>query len=180
MERANEVSNAFAAILAGGSGTRMGNPDKPKQFLMLGSKPILVHTVEKFCVTGEFDAVLVLCPETWVQQTRDVMARYSPNFACEVTVIAGGATRNDTVTNAVSYIESSFAVDDETVLVTHDAVRPFVTHRIILDNLKAARAHGACDTVIPATDTIVESLDAATIRTGAIFIRGKRLNRLTS
>ena len=163
MERANEVSNAFAAILAGGSGTRMGNPDKPKQFLMLGSKPILVHTVEKFCVTGEFDAVLVLCPETWVQQTRDVMARYSPNFACEVTVIAGGATRNDTVTNAVSYIESSFAVDDETVLVTHDAVRPFVTHRIILDNLKAARAHGACDTVIPATDTIVESLDAATI-----------------
>ena len=72
MERANEVSNAFAAILAGGSGTRMGNPDKPKQFLMLGSKPILVHTVEKFCVTGEFDAVLVLCPETWVQQTRDV------------------------------------------------------------------------------------------------------------
>ena len=51
MERANEVSNAFAAILAGGSGTRMGNPDKPKQFLMLGSKPILVHTVEKFCVT---------------------------------------------------------------------------------------------------------------------------------
>ena len=55
MERANEVSNAFAAILAGGSGTRMGNPDKPKQFLMLGSKPILVHTVEKFCVTGEYE-----------------------------------------------------------------------------------------------------------------------------
>lgn len=163
MDRKKVKSNAFAAILAGGSGTRMGNPDKPKQFLMLGSKPILVHTVEKFCVTGSFDAVLVLCPETWVQQTKDLLAKYSPSFAQEVTVIAGGATRNDTVTNAVDYIEGAFDVDDDTVLVTHDAVRPFVSHRIIADNLEAARLHGACDTVIPATDTIVESLDATTI-----------------
>ena len=163
MKSASRTGNAYAAILAGGSGTRMGNPDKPKQFLMLGSKPILVHTVEKFCVSGEFDAVLVLCPETWVQQTKDLLAKYSPHYAQEVTVIAGGATRNDTVTNAVSFIEDSFPVDDDTVLVTHDAVRPFVTHRIIADNLEAARTYGACDTVIPATDTIVESVDAATI-----------------
>ena len=135
MKSASRTGNAYAAILAGGSGTRMGNPDKPKQFLMLGSKPILVHTVEKFCVSGEFDAVLVLCPETWVQQTKDLLAKYSPHYAQEVTVIAGGATRNDTVTNAVSFIEDSFPVDDDTVLVTHDAVRPFVTHRIIADNL---------------------------------------------
>ena len=60
MNEPRNNTNAFAAILAGGSGTRMGNPDKPKQFLMLGSKPILVHTVEKFCVTAAFDAVLVL------------------------------------------------------------------------------------------------------------------------
>lgn len=90
MKSASRTGNAYAAILAGGSGTRMGNPDKPKQFLMLGSKPILVHTVEKFCVSGEFDAVLVLCPETWVQQTKDLLAKYSPHYAQEVTVIAGG------------------------------------------------------------------------------------------
>lgn len=89
MKSASRTGNAYAAILAGGSGTRMGNPDKPKQFLMLGSKPILVHTVEKFCVSGEFDAVLVLCPETWVQQTKDLLAKYSPHYAQEVTVIAG-------------------------------------------------------------------------------------------
>lgn len=45
----------YAAILAGGSGVRMGNPDKPKQFYMLGNKPILAHTVEKFCVSGLFE-----------------------------------------------------------------------------------------------------------------------------
>ena len=156
-------NNAFAVILAGGSGTRMGNPDKPKQFLMLGSKPILVHTVEKFCVSGSFDAVLVLCPETWVQQTRDILVKFSPEFASDIVVAAGGITRNETVLNALSYIKEHYKIDANTVVVTHDAVRPFVTHRIIQDNLEAARTVGACDTVIPATDTIVESMNATTI-----------------
>lgn len=156
-------ANAFAVVLAGGSGTRMGNPDKPKQFLMLGSKPILVHTVEKFCVTGSFEAVLVLCPEIWIQQTKDLLMKYAPDFMSDIVVVAGGVTRNDTVMNALSYIEEQYETNEETVLVTHDAVRPFVTHRIIEDNLKAARVTGACDTVIPATDTIVESVNATTI-----------------
>jgi hypothetical protein len=50
-------------------------------------------------------------------------------------------------------------LDDETIIVTHDSVRPFVTHRILDENIEAAKQYGACDTVIPATDTIVESLD---------------------
>lgn len=68
--------NVYAAILAGGSGTRMGNPEKPKQFLMLGDKPILAHTVEKFCAVGLFDSIVILCPEPWMQQTRDLLRRY--------------------------------------------------------------------------------------------------------
>ena len=47
--------------------------------------------------------------------------------------------------------------------ITHDAVRPFVTYRIIEDNIKAAKEFGACDTVIPATDTIVESTDGNSV-----------------
>ena len=156
--------NAYAAVLAGGSGTRMGNLEKPKQFLMLGDKPILVHTVEKLCVSNCFDGVVVLCPEPWIRQTRDLLKRYSPLFAESVHVTAGGATRNDTVMRAVEYVEREFPVDDDTVIVTHDAVRPFVTQRIIEENVSAAREHGACDTVVPATDTIVESLDGATIK----------------
>ena len=71
--------NVYAAILAGGSGTRMGNPEKPKQFLMLGDKPILAHTVEKFCAVGLFDSIVILCPEPWMQQTRDLLRRYCPD-----------------------------------------------------------------------------------------------------
>lgn len=156
-------SNAFAAILAGGSGTRMGNLEKPKQFLMLGSKPILVHTVEKFCVSNCFDAVVVLCPEPWLRQTRDLLRKHCPLFADRVSVTAGGASRNDTVMSAIAYIEENFPVDAESVIVTHDAVRPFVSQRIIQQNIQAARATGACDTVIPATDTIVESVDGEAI-----------------
>ena len=158
-----ERSNVFAAVLAGGSGTRMGNADKPKQFLDLGGKPVIVHTLEKFLAGDRFDAVVVLCPATWVRQTEDLIAAHCGHYADKVAVIAGGAQRNDTVRNAVRHITENYEVDDDTILVTHDAVRPFVTFRMIEENIAAAREFGACDTVVPATDTIVESLDGAAI-----------------
>lgn len=153
----------FAAILAGGSGVRMGNPDKPKQFFFLGDKPILVHTLEKFCAAECFDKVLVLTPATWVKQTRDIIAKHCPQYVDQVEIIAGGAERNDTIMNAIRYFEKECGADESSIIVTHDAVRPFVSLRIIEENVAAARERGACDTVIPATDTIVESLDGATI-----------------
>lgn len=156
-------TNAYAAILAGGSGTRMGNVDKPKQFQMLGGKPVIIHTVEKFCASGKFDAVVVLCPSEWVRQTGDLVAKHSALYADQIHVTAGGARRSDTVNNAIAYVQDNFDTDDDTVLVTHDAVRPFVSYRMIEDNIAAAREFGACDTVIPATDTIVESIDGSAI-----------------
>ncbi|MEG1243217.1 MAG: D-ribitol-5-phosphate cytidylyltransferase, partial [Oscillospiraceae bacterium] len=78
-------------------------------------------------------------------------------------VIKGGSTRNETLYNAIKYIEENYGIDDDTIIVTHDAVRPFVTHRIIEENIQAAMEFGACDTVIPATDTIVQSNDGTTI-----------------
>lgn len=169
-------SKVFAAILAGGSGTRMGNPDKPKQFLMLGSKPIIVHTIEKFFISGRFVAVIVLCPKAWIQQTQDLLNRYCPQFADEIIVTAGGATRNQTVRNAVSYVRNHFETDFDTVLVTHDAVRPFVSYRIINDNIRLAQEIGACDTVVPATDTIVESVngvDISSIPSRSVLYQGQ-------
>lgn len=153
----------FAAILAGGSGVRMGNPNKPKQFFYLGDKPILVHTLEKFCASGRFDAVLVLTPATWVQQTKDIIHKHCLQYVDAVDVIAGGPERNDTIMNAIRYFEEECAADADAVIVTHDAVRPFVSLRIIEENIEAALAHGACDTVVPATDTIVESINGEVV-----------------
>ncbi len=67
--------------------------------------------------------------------------------------------------NAITQIEKEYETDDETIILTHDAVRPFVTHRIIEDNIKYAIEYGACDTVVPATDTIVQSEDNKFITT---------------
>ena len=153
----------YAAILAGGSGTRMGNPDKPKQFWLMGGKPVIVHTVEKFCLSDSFDKVIVLAPKGWMQQTQDIIDRDLPQFHDRIALVAGGAERNDTIMNAIAYIENEYGLGDDDIIVTHDAVRPFVSHRIIEENIEAARAYGAVDTVIPATDTIVQSIDGKTI-----------------
>lgn len=152
----------FAAILAGGVGSRMGNSDVPKQFLNLGDKPILIHTIEKFIINSKFDKILVLTPNNFINSTTDLIKNIEGETD-KIIVLEGGETRNDTIRNAINYIKSNFSIDDDSIIVTHDSVRPFVSHRIIEDNIKMASEYGACDTVIPATDTIVESVDGNTI-----------------
>ena len=137
------ANNIFGIILAGGQGTRMGNAERPKQFMEIGRKPIIVHTIEKFVIHSAFDRIIVLSPKAWISHTKD----------------PGGSTRNETIMNAIRYIEENFGLDDDTIIVTHDSVRPFVSHRMIEENIQAAVEYGACDTVIPASDTIVESQD---------------------
>lgn len=154
----------IGAVFAGGSGSRMGSTDTPKQYLMLGSKPIIVHTVEKLYLHPGLDHIVVLCPENWIRQTLDMLAKSLPADG-RIDVIAGGASRNDTLANAIAYVENKFGLGPDTVLLTHDAVRPFVTHRIISENIEAALKYGACDTVVAASDTIVESADNCFIST---------------
>lgn len=152
----------YGVILAGGVGSRMGG-DKPKQYLNLKGKPIIVYTVEKFFACPEFEKVIVLCPAKWVEHTKNLIKRHISPAMDKVAVIEGGATRNETIMNAINFIEAQGCLDESTVIVTHDSVRPFVTHRIIEENIEACENYGACDTVIPATDTIVESENSKSI-----------------
>lgn len=152
----------FAAILAGGIGSRMGGTDTPKQFLDLGGKPVIVHTIEKFVINENIDKVIVLTPKNFINHTNHLIDEYVSNNE-NIIVIEGGKTRNDTIMNSISYIDENFGIDEDSIILTHDSVRPFVTHRIIEDNIDAAKRYGACDTVIPATDTIVESINSKTI-----------------
>lgn len=151
----------FAGILAGGSGTRMGKTDLPKQFLSLGEKPIIVHTIEQFLISPVIEHIIVAVPENWINYTKDIIEKYCNSD--RITVISGGADRNGTVMNVCRYIEENYETDENTVLVTHDAVRPFITQRIIKDNVNGCLKYGATDTVVPAFDTIVESKNGETI-----------------
>lgn len=148
----------FAAILAGGIGNRMGEIGKPKQFLNLGDKPIIIQTLEKFYLNNNIDYIIVLCHKYWLNHTIDLINHYFSNPS-NIFVIEGGELRNDTIMNAINFIEENFEVNDDDIIITHDSVRPFVTHRIIEENIEKALEIGACDTVFPATDTIVVSED---------------------
>lgn len=148
----------YGVVLAGGVGSRMGNMGKPKQYLLIGEKPILIHTLEKFYMQSEFEKVLVLCPSEWLNHTKNLIKKYIKDTE-RIVVLAGGDTRNETIMNAIDYIESKGHLDDDTIIVTHDSVRPFVTQRILEENIRYAKEYGACDTAVAATDTIVCSED---------------------
>lgn len=148
----------YAGILAGGQGTRMGNVPMPKQFLLLNEIPILVHTVEKFILNNRFENIIIASPKEWVNYTRDILQKYRINLP-NIQVIEGGSDRNETIMSIVEYIQTEKGLNDDDVLVTHDAVRPFLTHRIIEENIDMGVKYGAVDTVIQAIDTIVESKD---------------------
>ena len=152
----------FGVLLAGGVGSRMGNIEKPKQYLNIADRPIIIHTIEKFYINEKFEKILVLCPEQWISHTRNLIKKYIGETD-RIAVIAGGDTRNETIMNSIRYIEENYEVDDDTIILTHDSVRPFVTHRMIEQNIEYARRYGACDTAVPSTDTIVRSEDGQVI-----------------
>ncbi|HBJ1651888.1 MULTISPECIES: 2-C-methyl-D-erythritol 4-phosphate cytidylyltransferase [Clostridium] len=152
----------YAEILAGGKGTRMGNTDVPKQFLKLGNKPIIIHTIEKFLLNSEIDRILVVVSGAWVNTTTDLIKKCISNNS-KIDVVEGGTTRNETVMMGINHIKENYGLENNDIIITHDAVRPFVSYRIIEENIKYAKKYGATDTVIPAIDTIVVSENNDTI-----------------
>lgn len=151
----------FGAILAGGTGTRMGI-DKPKQFLMLGAKPIIIHTIEKFLLCEKIDELYVGIHPDWIDYAQDLIEKYI-KIDKKIILVPGGKDRNSTIFNIVDAIEKNFGESEDHIIITHDSVRPFVTLRIIEENIQAAIEYGACDTVISAVDTIVVSDDGKAI-----------------
>ena len=91
----------YGVILAGGVGSRMGNREKPKQYINIGDKPIIVHTIEKFCLCSEFEEILILCPKDWIEYSKGLVKKYVSETE-KIRVIEGGETRNETIMNAIA------------------------------------------------------------------------------
>jgi 2-C-methyl-D-erythritol 4-phosphate cytidylyltransferase len=151
----------FVGILAGGNGTRMENTGLPKQFLTLGDKPVLIHTIERFLDVKDIAKIIVAVPFEFIQYTKKIIGKYISNN--DIFVIQGGTTRNKTIIAICEYIKGITKINDNDILITHDAVRPFITSRIIKENIEHSKLYDAVDTVIPAVDTIVESKNNDTI-----------------
>ena len=143
----------YGAVLAGGTGERLGL-GMPKQFYKIGSKPILIHSVEAFLKVDEFDYVIVSSPKECIDKTKDLIDEYIDNSE-KIIVIEGGVTRNDTILNSIDQTDK----EEGSIMVTHDAARIFVSPEQIQKSIDCAKEHTASCPVIPSTDVIFKSKD---------------------
>lgn len=144
----------IALILAGGQGLRMGEK-KPKQFIDLFGKPIIIHTLEAFENHPEINFIAVVCLQEW--QDELALLIKNNNLKKIRWIIDAGENRRQSSYNGLKAIQNDCNLDD--IVLIHDAARPFVSKRIITENIQNAIKYGACDTVIPTQDTIVKSFD---------------------
>ena len=145
----------IGGIVAGGTGSRMDS-DMPKQFLELGEKPVIVYPAETFLQSPVIDAVVIGVHPDWMDAMEGIYRDYLQSDP-RIRITAGGEDRNATVRNMIQKAKAEYPVDADTIFVTHDAARPFVTAKIIEENVRMAQQHGVCGTVIPATDTVIRS-----------------------
>jgi 2-C-methyl-D-erythritol 4-phosphate cytidylyltransferase len=160
-----------AIILAGGDGNRFGG-ELPKQFVRLAGDPILLRTLRRLHGARIRRLVVVAHPR-WLGETRSLIDAASLPDGMEVTVVPGGATRNESTRNGLAALGGA---DDDIVLV-HDAVRPMLPLEVIqraVEPIISGRAD-ATDTVIPSADTlvIVDGEDVAEIPDRSRYRRGQ-------
>ena len=153
----------FGSILSGGVGSRMNIADMPKQFLPLGDKPIIIHTLEKFMLCSKMDKIYIGVHPSWLLHMEDLIEKFIKVRKDDIIIVAGGGDRNTTIMNIIDKIEEEYGVSEDNYIITHDSVRPFVTSRILNENIEAVVKYDAVDTVVGAIDTIVMSEDGKII-----------------
>ncbi|MCS6824424.1 MAG: 2-C-methyl-D-erythritol 4-phosphate cytidylyltransferase [Cytophagaceae bacterium] len=137
----------YAIIVAGGMGLRMGG-DQPKQFMLLNNLPILMHTIQKFFMVSADINLLVVLPEAHKTTWLELVKKYSFNIAH--TVVNGGKERFHSVKNALEHI----ANEEEALVAIHDAVRPFISTKVIENSFAVAEKFGSAVTCVPLKDSM--------------------------
>ncbi len=146
----------YAIVPAGGHGSRMG-ARRPKQFLRLGSAPILVATLRALARTRALRGIVLAVPEARVTATRRLLARARvPKI---LDVVAGGADRQESVWRGLQRVP-----EDAEIVVVHDAVRPFVTAQLV-ERVCAAAAGGAATCGMPVRETVKRVAEGAVAAT---------------
>ena len=146
----------IVGIVAGGTGSRMGNGDLPKQFMELGGKPVFIYTAEKFIKQSDF--IIIGMNKEWLKMAEFLIEKFLPESK-NIFVTGGGADRNGTVKNIIAFAREKLKCKDDDIILTHDAVRPFVDERMISESVSAIEKCDICTVAVPATDTIAVSAD---------------------
>lgn len=144
----------IGVIFAGGSGKRMNSKSRPKQFLELNGKPIIIYTIELFDNHPEIDGIVVVCIEPWIPYLKKMLRKFEINKVMDV--VPGGETGQKSIFNGLCASEKIAHAnnDDNCIVLVHDGVRPLITEETISKNLETVKEKGNCITIAPATETI--------------------------
>lgn len=149
----------IGVLFAGGVGRRMNTKGKPKQFLEVHGKPIIVHTIDIFQNTEAIDAVVVVCVSDWLDYMNNLVERF--NLTKVKAVVAGGETGQMSIFKGLEAAEQ-LATDDAVVLI-HDGVRPLINEEVINANIQSVKETGSAVTSVRAKETVVLVNDSSKI-----------------
>ena len=158
----------IAVIFAGGTGKRMNSRAKPKQFLEMHGKPVLIYTLQHFEEHPDIDEIVVVCLDSWIDYAKKLIKDFHIKKVTDV--VAGGKTGQESIFNGVSCAYSNSNSDKDIVLI-HDGVRPLIDGDTIKDCIISVRKYGSAITITPAIETIF--VDGEGDKVGKIFNRSQ-------
>ncbi|NDW18399.1 2-C-methyl-D-erythritol 4-phosphate cytidylyltransferase [Dysgonomonas sp. 216] len=141
-------------IVAGGKGLRMGH-ELPKQFLEIGGKPVLMHTIEAFYKYDQQINIIVVLSANYMDYWKEICEKYS--FTIEHSIVEGGETRFHSVKSGLSLVQKG-------LVGVHDAARPLVSPALIKRIFEAAAVHKAVIPVVDCADSLREMIDSTRSR----------------
>lgn len=143
-------------IFAGGVGTRMNSKGKPKQFLEMNGKPILIHTIEIFDKHPLIDSIVLVSNPSWIDYSKMLLKKYDMKKVR--WIVPGGASGQESICNGLRTLVEE-KLDEKTVVLIHDGVRPLIQEQTITDNIESVQKYGSAITCVPAYETIISVND---------------------
>lgn len=143
----------IAVIFAGGSGKRMHAKSRPKQFLELNGKPIIIYTLELFDNHREIDAIIVSCIEEWIPFLEKMIRKF--DITKVMKIVPGGKNSQESIYKGLLAAKDVAGASEDSIVLIHDGVRPLITDETISDNIQKVKEEGSCITCIPSTETFI-------------------------
>ena len=140
-----------ALIFAGGTSRRMNTTDKPKQFLELHGKPVIIYTIEHFEKHPAIDNILVVCLESYIEELWQLLDKYAIKKVSKI--VPGGDGGDISIYKGLQALETVCKDDD--ILLLHDGVRPLINSRLISENIDSVRKYGNAISIEPTSESIV-------------------------
>ncbi len=150
---------AKALIFAGGSGQRMNTRSKPKQFLEMYGKPIIIYTIEHFEQHKDIDDITVVCIKGWVEELRKQLKKYGITKVSLIT--EGGNTGHDSIYLGLSAMRP--VTSDNEIILIHDGVRPLINAELISKNIDTVNRFGNAITVEAVRESVIRCIDGQNI-----------------